>query len=225
MDIDRRRGSWTISLCGCLIFAVTGCRTSSHAENGALVGAGLGTLAGAVIGHQSGHGGSGAMIGAITGAMAGGLVGDAEDAREERDAALAHARYQEEAAYHAAKVAVSNLDLIDMSQAGLSERVIINAVETRGGQFDLSPSAIIELKRQGVSDQVILSIQQLNRGKPTVRPDPYTYSSPTIISPAPTRMVYVAPRPTIGVVIGARPSYRYHGHYGPYHRHHHHHRW
>lgn len=204
-----------VFLCCSVILLATGCRTASHAESGALVGAGVGSALGAVIGHQSGHTPGGAVVGALAGAMVGGLAGDAEDAREERDAAISYSRYrEEEAAYHASKIAVTNLDLIDMAEAGLSDRVIVNAVQTRGGQFDLSPSAIIELKRHGLSDSAILSIQQLNRGTPPVRSEPYAYV------PAPT--VYIAPRPVVGISVGPRPYYRYHGHYGPYHRHYHH---
>jgi len=214
----RLRSSFIPCLSCALVLFVAGCRTTSHAQDGALLGAGLGTAAGAIIGHQSGHTQGGALLGALTGAVVGGIAGDAEDARDERDAAIAHSQYQqEEAAYRASKVAVNNLDLIDMADAGLSDQVILNAIQTRGGQLDLSPSAIIELKQHRVSDAVILSLQQSNRGYASPRPNPYAYSSTTVITPAPT--VYIAPRPAIGISIGARPYYRYHGHHGPYHRH------
>lgn len=216
------RSSWTVCLSGSLILLLAGCRTTSHAQDGALVGAGLGTAVGAIIGHQSGHTQGGAVIGALTGAVAGSLAGDAQDAREERDAAVAYSRYQDEAAYQASKMAVSNHDLIDMAEARLSDRVILNAVQTRGGQFDLSPSAIIELKRHGVSDEVIMGIQQSNRGRADAVS--YRYREPVIIAPPPT--VYVAPPPPqVGIVIAPRPYYGYrYGGYGRPHYHHGH-RW
>jgi hypothetical protein len=99
----------------------------------------------------------------------------------------------------------------------LSDQVIVNSVQTRGGQFDLSPGGIIELKNHGVSDSVILSIQNLNNTRPVATT--YAYPTTTIVSPTP---VIIAPRPTVGVgfVVGPRPYYGYRGYYGP-HRHRH----
>lgn len=208
-------GTWSACvLCGYLATSV-GCVARNHTEAGAMVGSGVGGVMGALIGGQSGHAAGGAVVGALAGAAVGGLAGNAEDARDERDAAIAQAQYNQ---HVAAQQAVTNVDLMTMAQAGLSDQVIVNAVQTRGGNFDLSPSAIIELKNRGVSDSVILSIQNQN----TVRPVATTYAYPTttIVSPTP---VYIAPRPTIGVgvVVGPRPYYGYRG-YGPYHRHRHH---
>lgn len=230
----RLRSSWTACVTSGLLIVLAGCRTASHAESGALLGAGLGTAAGAIIGHQSGHTEGGALIGAVAGGLAGGLAGDAEDAREERDAAIAHTRYQQDLAdYQTAKVAVTNLDLIDMADARLSDRVILNAVQTRGGQFDLSPSAIIELKRHGLSDEVILEIQRSNGRRTTIRPEytsNYNYPPTTVLAPPPPP-VYIAPRaPTVGIVVTPRPyfgfsyGYGYGRYHGPHHRHHGH-RW
>ncbi|MDB5385398.1 MAG: hypothetical protein JWM11_1044, partial [Planctomycetaceae bacterium] len=102
--------------------------------------------------------------------------------------------------------------LIDMSEARLSDQVILNAVQTRGGQFDLSPSAIIELKRHGVSDGVIMSIQQSNRGQANAMS--YSYPATTVVAPPPS--VYIAPAaPTVGIVVAPRPYYGY-GYYGGY---------
>lgn len=204
------RSSWTVWINCSLLLVVAGCRTTSHAQDGALLGAGLGTAAGAIIGSQSGHTGGGALIGALAGAAAGSIAGDAQDARDERDAAVAHARYQDEAAYQASKVALTNLDLIDMAEAKLSDQVILNAVQTRGAQLDLSPSAIIELKHHGVSDQVIMAVQQSNRS------GRYSYSGPTIVT-APSTVYIAPPPPTVGVVIAPRPYYG--GYYGRPHRH------
>lgn len=197
--------NWTICVACGLLSVLTGCRTANHAETGGLVGAGFGGVVGSMIGSRSGHSGTGALLGAITGAVVGGLAGEVEDARDERDAAVAQAQYER----HMSAQSVSNLDLITMSQAGLSDQVIVNAVQTRGGQFDLSPNAIIELKNRGVSDYVILTIQQLNGRRP---------ATTTIVTPS--RIVYVEPRPTIGVgfMVGSRPHY-HSGYYGrPYGR-------
>ena len=194
-----------IAACACFVALTVGCRTTSHAEGGALAGAGLGGTLGALIGSQSGHGGSGALMGAMAGAMVGGLAGEAEDAREERDAAVAQAQYERDVAV---RNSVTNYDLINMAQSGLSDQVILNAVDTRGGQFDLSPSAIIELKNHGVSESVILSIQKQSSSRSWSR-----YSRPTTIV-APAAPVYVVrPRPTYGIFIGSRPHYHHRPHY------------
>lgn len=64
----------------------------SKAGNGALIGAGVGALAGGVIGNNtgSGHTAGGALIGAGAGAIAGGLIGHGMD---ESDRKKEEARY------------------------------------------------------------------------------------------------------------------------------------
>lgn len=197
-------------LCG-LAVLVSGCQTSTHAGAGAVAGAGLGGTVGALLGANNGRAGTGALLGAMTGAMVGSIAGDAEDAREERDLAVAQAQYERDQAV--ARQSVTNLDLIAMAQAGLSDQVIVNAVQTRGGQFDLSPAAIIELKSRGVSENVILSIQRSSESSRPVA----SYSRPVTTIVAPPRAVYVVrPAPAFGVYVGARP---HSGRYGHYHRH------
>ena len=183
----------------CLVLGA-GCQGLNHTQNGTLLGTGLGTAAGAVIGHQSGHTAEGAVIGAIAGAVTGNVVGNAQD---ERDAAIAQAQY-------AAQTALTNYDLMRMAQSGLSEDVMINAVQTRGGRFDLSVDALIQLRNAGVSDRVIVAVQQASAAGPR-----------TAVVPASTSTVIVAPPPPvgIGVVIGPRPRYgRPHWHYHRRHR-------
>jgi len=196
----------------------TGCRTASHADNGALIGSGLGALTGAIIGHNtgSGHAGAGAVLGAIAGGVGGALVGDAQDAREERDAAIAHAKYTQYAqqAQAAQRSALTNSDVIVMSRNGLSNELIISTIRNRGGRFDTSPNAIIDLNASGVSDQVIQAMQTAPRV-----PDPHVAavaSAPdVVVVPAP-QTVYV--RPHYDYVVPARTSF-YFG-TGPHHHRH-----
>src|SRR5512138_3671906 len=126
---------------------VSGCATNTHAENGALMGAGLGAGMGALVGSSTGREGAGAVIGGTLGAITGSMIGRAEDAFEQRDAALA----QLEASSRPLHPPLTNHDLIRMSQAGLGEDVIIGAVQSRGGQFQLDPDSLIALKSSGVS--------------------------------------------------------------------------
>jgi uncharacterized protein YcfJ len=184
------------SLACVALILVIGCQSASHTSNGAALGTGLGALAGGIIGHQSGHTAGGAIVGAAAGALAGGLVGNAADAREERDAAVAHAAYMEQV-----RQSLTNVDLIRMAQSGLGDDVIITAVQTRGGQFDLSPDGMIQLKQQGVSDRVIQAVQQAS-----------TLSRPTTavaVVPPPERVgFYVSPRPYGPVYIVPRRRWR-----------------
>lgn len=179
----------------------SGCHGMNHTQAGAAVGSGFGALTGAMIGQQSGHAAGGAVIGAATGALAGGLIGNAEDAREERDAAIAQAEY---ARYQAQNPPLTNADLIFMAQSGLGEQVIINAVQSRGGQFDLSPQGLVQLKNSGVSDGVILAIQQSAGSDPTPKVLPVAMS--TVPPPVTTTgVVVVHPRPAVGVIVAPRP--------------------
>lgn len=191
------------------VVAGSGCYSMNHAEHGALVGTGLGAGAGAIIGQHSGNAGAGALIGAATGALAGGLIGNAEDARQERDAAIAYAS-QAEYERQAAMQSVTSQDVIRMTQSGVSDPVIIGTIQDRGGRFDLSPDAIIMLKQQGVSDAVVAAMQQ--SGPLTITPQA---PPPVIFEPPAPPTVIVRPSPRI--YIGPRPRHRWR------HRHHHHH--
>ncbi len=197
----KRKQMFGLSMTAIGLCMAAGCQTTNHTQHDAAVGTFLGTAAGAVIGHQSGHAGEGALIGAATGAVAGALVGDAKDAREERDAALRRASYP------ASEPALSNLDLIRMAQSGLGDHVIINAVQTRGGSFDLSPDGLIDLKANGVSDGVIVAVQSASQQSYAMAraEASTTYVSPTYVT-SPRSVFVVAPRPTVRVVAPVRHS-------------------
>jgi hypothetical protein len=50
---------------------------------------------------------------------------------------------------------IDNKVVIDLSRSGLSDNAIIALIKKNKHQFDLSPSALISLKKNGVSDRVI----------------------------------------------------------------------
>jgi len=207
-----QRLSFALAICG-LAGLLSGCAAGYNTTGGTILGAGLGAFTGAAIGDHTGHAGGGALIGAATGAVAGGLLGNAEDAREERDAAVAQAHY-ERAAHEAHERAMKNADIVLMSQNGVSDDVIISSVNNRGGLFDLSPAGIIHLKNNGISDRVILAVQSAASPPP---PGLVRVGGP--YPPVPVTEIYVAPRPvaSLGVMIGpGRPPY------GPPPRHWHH---
>jgi uncharacterized protein YcfJ len=216
MDFRQRYQLGLSSCCLTFLLAAAGCVSGSHAQQGAVTGTALGTLAGAIIGHQSGHAAGGALIGAGTGAAAGAILGDAEDARDERDAAMRqiqHARHVRESQR------LDNDDLIRMANSGLGDEVTINAVKTRGGRFDLSPDGLIRLKSEGVSDQVIQAVER----EPTA--DDASFSKTVPVKPSSVKsVVVVEPRPSVGISFGLprrRPIFfRSHHHGHGWRRHH-----
>jgi len=181
-------GRTGLVLVATLMALLSGCRSNTNATNGALAGSALGGLAGAVIGNQSGHTAGGAVIGAAAGALTGWLLGEAEDAREERDAAISHANYVE---YRNDKWdrAISTNDVLEMAHSGVGDEVIIKSIRPRGSRFDATPQNIVYLKQQGVSDRVIQALQSQ-----TVAPPP----------------AYYEPAPRV-VVVHDGPYYRRHG--------------
>jgi hypothetical protein len=176
-----------------------GCHPRNHTEHGVMLGSALGALAGGVIGHQSGNAVDGAALGAVAGGLTGAVVGNAND---ERDQALASTRRHHENA-------VTNYDLVRMTQSGVSDEVIVNTVRTRGGEFDLGPNAIIDLKNQGVSDEVILGIQEAARAERSGELIQAVGSRPNVIVVPPAYVGvgvrthryphYYRPRPRTGV--------------------------
>jgi hypothetical protein len=142
-----------------LLVGTAGCASPGRKTAlGTVLGSAIGAGAGAIVGHQSGHGGSGTAIGAGVGALAGGLIGNAMDGQdEERDAALAQseARTRQEVRRARAAQELSVLDVIRMSQAGVSDSLIISKMNAVGAAYRLSASEIIDLQMSGVSDRVI----------------------------------------------------------------------
>ncbi|MCA8995403.1 MAG: hypothetical protein KDA80_00385 [Planctomycetaceae bacterium] len=178
----------------------------SHTEAGALTGTALGTVAGAIIGGHNGNSEAGAIIGGITGMGLGAMAGSTEDAREERDLALAERDAAIAQASHSSiEAPLTNYDLIRLSQNGVSDQVIVNMIRSRGGSFQLNTNDIIALKQNGVSDSVIVAAQSAPSPK---------LSPPRVVRPSRPSVVYVEPPPPAAIVIGAGPCW--------HHRHYHH---
>jgi hypothetical protein len=180
---------------------LAGCSNMNNTQTGALAGTGLGAVAGAVIGGATGHPGEGALIGAAAGAATGGLVGNAEDSKEQRNAAIAQAQH-EQAVSQAIANAVTESDVVTMTRNNVGDSVIINALRTRGCRWDSSPDSVIRLKHEGVSDAVITAMQ--NTG---------LHLGPAVAGGPPPAVYYPPPPPPVGgavVVVGP-------GYYGPRH--------
>jgi hypothetical protein len=55
---------------------------------------------------------------------------------------------------------LNNSDVVTMSQSGLDDEIIINAIRTRGGQFRTNSEALIAMQNQGVSNRVMMEVQR-----------------------------------------------------------------
>ena len=47
---------------------------------------------------------------------------------------------------------LTNSNVIEMAKAGLGEDIVLNKIRTADGNYDVSATALIELKKAGISD-------------------------------------------------------------------------
>ncbi|HEX8098197.1 MAG TPA: hypothetical protein VF507_09180 [Pyrinomonadaceae bacterium] len=59
---------------------------------------------------------------------------------------------------------LTNASVIKLVRAGFKEKTVIAIIRTRPSQFDLSPESLIDLKRGGVSENIILAMLAYNDG-------------------------------------------------------------
>jgi hypothetical protein len=127
----------------------------NNTETGALTGAGLGAVGGAIVGSAFHRPGVGAAIGAGAGGLTGAAVGNAEDKREERTAAAVQAQAQAQAQARALQLN----DVVQLTQQRVPDDIIINQIRTSPTVFRLSGDEVVWLRRNGVSDAVIRELQ------------------------------------------------------------------
>lgn len=142
----------TLALAGILLVSGSGCSTMNNTEAGALGGGLLGAVGGTVIGAATGNPLAGAAIGGAGGALVGGAVGNAED-RQERKAVQAAAQWS-------AQNQMSLQDVVNLTHQHVGDRIIIQQMDTTYSNFQIRPEDITYLKQQGVSDGVIMAMQQ-----------------------------------------------------------------
>lgn len=174
---------------------------------GTVAGGAVGAITGALLGGRHDRG-AGALIGAGVGALTGNVLGRSKDAADERHAAagvaaVAYANQQ------AAAQAVTNYDLVRMTQAGMGDDLIVSTMRARGARLDLSPEGLIALKQSGVKDRVLLAAQELRGG---VMPPPMPLTS-IVAEPVPAA-VLVTPAPCWRPIYGPcyYPGHCYGGH-------------
>lgn len=128
------------------LLSLVSCQTNTG--TGALAGAGVGAVGGALITGS----GTGALIGAGVGAATGALIGAALDESDRRS-------LDRESPSTTRKIdrgeQLSTDDVKKMTKAGLSDDVIISQIDATKSVFYLSSADIIDLKKAGVSQKVI----------------------------------------------------------------------
>lgn len=178
----------------------TGCSSMSNTEKGVGVGGLLGAGVGSAIGAAHGDTGTGAVVGGLLGAGIGGLAGADEDARERADIRRTAAEAQ------ATPSPVGLTDVVQLTQRGVSDVVIVNQIRQSRSTYRLSSADIEMLKANHVSDRVIIEMQNSQSRIGSLPPKTVIVreTAPTTViydhGPDWCGPVYVAPpRPRFGV--------------------------
>src|SRR5450432_1312162 len=119
----------------CVIGAgIIGCETK--AGSGALIGGAGGAAVGGGIGSVShSRAGEGALIGAAVGALGGALVGHSMDQEDQHNDRYAERDYDRR---HSSDQSVTKAEVVDWTQRGTSDDVIIDRIERSATVFHLT---------------------------------------------------------------------------------------
>ena len=157
-----------------------------NTDRGAILGGLSGALIGGAIGDNNGEAAAGALIGSAIGLFSGAALGSSADQQESQWQATQ--RYQQ---HVAVSQAVSLVDVVRMTQSGLSDTVISNQIRQRGVQQKLQVRDVIYLQQLGVSEPVITCLQQTPLAGRVVNRIPSPAARPVIVE----RHHYISPRP------------------------------
>lgn len=213
-----------ISIALTLVFASTSIAQAqlNNTQRGALGGGAAGAVIGGIIGNQNDETPEGALIGGAVGAIAGSILGQQQD-RAENQYLQQRAAYQQQQAQVQAQRFANGLsvgDVVALSQTGVNEAVIVQQIQQHGIQQQIGVNEIISLHRQGVSNNVISTLQRAHfagatpaQGVGPVVPSAHVgINPPTVIRPVVTPpAIVVNPRPVVvsrpSVVITTQPRY------------------
>jgi hypothetical protein len=148
MDLRKHVGSVLTGLVSLLVAG--GCESLNNTDRGILTGAGLGAVAGGLVGAAAGRPAAGAAIGAGLGGIAGGATGAAIDNSERRIQAQMAA---------AQRPPLSLQEVVELTTSGASDAVIINQIRNSGSVYQLTAQDIIWLQNSGVREPVIREMQ------------------------------------------------------------------
>lgn len=188
-----------IGLLSVVAFSCAGCNSPYHRDQGALLGGLGGAAIGAAIGEHNDNPLAGAAIGAAVGTLGGAAIGSNMDAQVAQNNAIIEQRMG-----HRLSGAVTIPQIISMSQAKLSDEVIVTHIRANGIAGRPTTDDLITLNRNGVSDRVINALQSQ---PPITAAIPTSGRRPVIVE----EHYYARPR-----YIYSHPhSYYHHRHCGP----------
>jgi hypothetical protein len=183
----RAHSGWYALLAGAvapLVFG--GCESMSNTDKGLLGGAGIGAVAGGLLGAAVRRPVAGAAIGAAVGGTTGAVAGNAVDRAEHKA--------QVEAATAAAAQRVLTLEqIVALTANATSDEVIINQIRTSGAVYNLTFEQLNYLQQNGVHEPVIREMQATAYRAPR-----YVYAP----APPPVYVYPPPPPPPVGVGVG-----------------------
>jgi outer membrane lipoprotein SlyB len=161
-----------------LLLATTtlGCQSPHYADRGAAVGGLTGAGVGAAIGNAHGDTAAGALIGTAVGALTGAAVGGGMDRAQAENRAYVEQRLADQRGQ-----AATIQDAVVMSQAGLSDEVIISHLRGRGLQSLPTAGDLVALKNAGVSNNVLRAMQDLGSSGPVVPAAAFVPAAPPVV--------------------------------------------
>jgi hypothetical protein len=185
-DMKRSAFLMAVTVAG---ISLTGCYTPQGRPDYTASGALAGGATGAVIGSMAHDPGAGAAVGAAVGAVFGGLIGHGLDQEQE-------AQLRAQAPQTMQRVEqgqpLSEMDVRALSQAGISDELIISQIRNSRTVYHLSTADIIALKNDGVSERIIDFM--INTQSQVESAYVGGMVGPTPPAPLP-EMIYVAPGP------------------------------
>ncbi len=129
------------------VFVLCGCETNkTRVAEGAGIGATAGAIVGGILGYQSGHPMQGAAIGGAVGAGTGAIVGSQINKPTTNLQAQASAQ-------------LTMQQIVDWTKQGVSSDEIISKIKAANPKYSLTADDIGYLKKQGVSQRVIETMQ------------------------------------------------------------------
>ena len=138
-----------------VLLTAGGCHSPYYSDRVAGIGALAGAGSGAIIGSTSGNAGAGAAIGAGIGALTGAAIGGSMDEMAAQNRAAIAAQMGRPVNSGAATIE----EVVSMSRAGVDGRLIQNYIRTSGVARPLAAADVIYLHNQGVSTDVIQTMQ------------------------------------------------------------------
>lgn len=167
----------------------TGCSTMNQTEKGTLAGGAIGAGVGTLIGSATGNPKTGAVVGGLLGAGTGAIIGNEADRKDDETRQVRQATAEQ--AYRDDQPTRIR-QIIELTQNGQDETVIINHIKANRMTFVLSVEDLNTLKANNVSSRVIATMQASSQPV-VVTSRPRVIREEVIVE----RPVYVAPPPPV----------------------------